>query len=186
MPKGLVIKASEATPRVLSLAAASAPILGRFESPGATKRLAGIGEEKLNHQVQQEHDVHHAIKSGPKLWHLQWLLPVLKTTRLTIFIHLPCFFSHRPIMISYNALLYTRVWVVCVTGKAFAINPDIIAMPCLCIFNLQIKHFFNGGSDTLLFTLGMNQGASDLHNLSASLPEANNLHCIPISGSPFG
>lgn len=89
-------------------------------------------------------------------------------------------------MISYNALLYTRVWVVCVTGKAFAINPDMIAMPYLCIFGLQNKHFFNGGSDTWLFTLSMNQEASDLHNLSASLPEANNLHCIPISGSPFG
>lgn len=72
VPTGLVIKASEATPRILSLAAASAPILGRFEFPGAAKRLAGIGEEKLNHQVQQEHDVHHAIKSGPKLWHLRF------------------------------------------------------------------------------------------------------------------
>ncbi len=117
---------------------------------------------------------------------------VLKTVRLTIFIHLQWFFHLRPIMISYNALLYTRVWVVCVTGKAFGINPDMIAMPYLCVFKLQIKHFFNGGSDTLLFTLGMNQEASDLHNLSTSVPEANNLHCTSpasraqrISGSPF-
>ena len=133
VPKGLVIKASEATPRVLSLAAASAPILGRFESPGATKRLAGIGEEKLNHQVQQEHDVHHAIKSGPKLWHLQWLLAVPKTTRLTIFIHLPCFFTSPHHDQLQCATVHARLGCLC-HWKAFAINPNIYNCHALSMY----------------------------------------------------